>query len=219
MRAGLASVGETVYASIPSSSEGEAMVEILKYPDTLLRRQARPVAEFDGKLREIVRDMVDSMTEAHGVGLAGPQVGLARRLIIVDTRPATQLEGADGVPPMRHPLEARMPLALINPEITDAGGTQLGQEGCLSLPEVWADVERTQWIHVRAQDPTGKPLEFECSDFFARVIQHEIDHLEGVLFIDRLTQDRFREVKPPLRKLEREFRKAERAKRRAKVTA
>lgn len=190
------------------------MAEILTYPDPLLRRQARPVTEFDDRLRALVRDMTRSMTEARGVGLAAPQVGLARRLIIVDIRPATQADGSDGVPAMRHPLEARMPIALVNPEITDSGGLQMGQEGCLSLPEVWADVERAQWIHVRAQDPHGTPLEFECSDFFARAVQHEIDHLEGVLFIDRLTPDRFREVKSELKTLERAFRKAERSRRR-----
>ena len=112
-----------------------------------------------------------------------------------------------------------MPIALVNPEITDSGGLQVGQEGCLSLPEVWADVERTQWIHVRARDPQGAPLEFECSDFFARAVQHEIDHLEGVLFVDRLTPDRFAEVKSTLKKLEREFRHAERGRRRAKTPA
>ena len=195
-----------------------AMTEILRYPDPLLRRKARPVAEFDSRLRRIVRDMVEGMTAAHGVGLAAPQVGLARRLIIIDIRPATQPDGPESVPAARHPLEAQMPIALVNPEITDSGGLQVGQEGCLSLPEIWADVERTQWIHVRAQDPFGAPIEFECSDFFARAIQHEIDHLEGVLFVDRLTPERFREVKPELKKLERAFRKAERARRRAGVT-
>lgn len=193
------------------------MAEILKYPDPLLRRQTRSVTEFDGKLRATVRDMIGSMTAAYGVGLAAPQAGLALRLIVIDIRPATQPDSPEGVPTVRHPLEARMPIALVNPEITDSGGLQVGQEGCLSLPEVWADVERTQWIHVRAQDPFGAPLEFECSDFFARAIQHERDHLEGVLFIDRLTPDRFSEVKSTLKKLEREFRKTERGRRQVRA--
>lgn len=194
------------------------MARILTYPDERLRDRSREVTEFDGRLRDLVDDMIAAMTDAHGVGLAAPQVGVLQRLIIIDTRPATQASEADGVPVIRHPLEARMPIALVNPEITDFGGNQLGQEGCLSLPEVWADVDRSQWIHVRAQDPSGAPLAFECSDFFARAIQHEMDHLAGVLFIDRLTPERLREARSPLRKLEREARRAARARRRPKAT-
>lgn len=195
------------------------MGRIFTYPDPVLRRRARIVTEFDGKLRRIARDMVESMTAAHGVGLAAPQVGIGQRLIVIDIRPATKPDVPDAAPVPRHPLEAIMPIALVNPEIAGGGGSQLGQEGCLSLPEIWADVERAEWIDVRARDISGNPLEFECSGFFARAIQHEIDHLEGILFIDRLTRDRLREVKAPLRKLDREFRSAARSRGRAAVTA
>lgn len=195
------------------------MARIVTYPEPLLKRRSNPVAEFDVRLRRVARDMVETMTAAHGVGLAAPQVGLNLRLIVIDIRPATQPDGPDTAQSMRHPLEALMPLALVNPEIIDSGGSQVGQEGCLSLPEVWAEVDRADWINVRARDPSGSPLEFECSGFFARAIQHEIDHLEGVLFIDRLTPDRLREVKAPLRKLEREFRMAARTRRRAAVAS
>ncbi len=183
------------------------MAQIVRYPDERLRRSARAVDAFDERLREIAEDMITTMEAASGVGLAAPQIGLLKRIVIVDIRPMTQVQDEKGIPRVRHPLEDRMPLALVNPEIVDRGGLQIGQEGCLSLPEIWADVKRARWVRVAARDVFGKSLDFECSDFFARAVQHEIDHLDGVLFIDHLDAESLRTVRPGLRKLEKQFKR------------
>ena len=183
------------------------MPEIVTYPDERLRRHARGVEQFDDRFRAITADMAAAMEQAHGVGLAAPQIGVNLRFALIDTRPVTQADDRAGLPAIPHPLEARMPLVIVNPRIVESGGSQLGQEGCLSIPEVWGDVDRRQWIQVEAVDEFGGPLEFEVSDFFARVVQHEMDHLDGVLFIDHLDREDLRENRSVLRTLEREARR------------
>jgi peptide deformylase len=141
---------------------------ILLYPDAPLREVSSPVEEFDKKLRLLVDDMYQTMYAHEGVGLAAPQVGVAIRMFVL------------------HEPEGKK-LCLVNPRIVESEGTEIGREGCLSLPEMYYDeVPRATRILVDAQDPHGEPLRFEATDFLARIIQHESDHLDGVMCFDRL---------------------------------
>jgi peptide deformylase len=144
-----------------------AVLEVRRYGDPILRQKARPVAEVTPEVRALIVDMIDTMHHEIGVGLAAPQVGALLRLLVMD----------DGKGVAR---------ALVNPEITERRGSVVAEEGCLSIPGIFADVERSEWIHVKAADEEGKVLSVELRGFPARVVQHEMDHLDGILFVDRL---------------------------------
>ena len=148
-----------------------AILPIVQYPDDVLRAKAAPVTEFDDELARLAADMVETMHEAPGVGLAAPQVDVSRRLIVVDP-------DAGGENSEVH--------VFVNPEILDEEGREADQEGCLSIPDFTEKVPRATRIQVRAQTLEGEAFELEAEDFLARVIQHEVDHLDGILFIDRL---------------------------------
>jgi peptide deformylase len=137
--------------------------------DPVLREKAAPVTAFDAKLRELARRMISIMEDAPGVGLAAPQVGVVRRLLVYEVGDA--------------------PRALVNPEILERSAeTETRDEGCLSLPNITVPVERALRIRVRAQDIHGQRLEYEAENMEARVIQHEVDHLDGVLILDRTSR-------------------------------
>jgi len=142
------------------------------YGDPVLRSRAREVTEFDASLLALVEDMRETMKAYNGVGLAANQVGVLQRVLVVD------VPQEDG-PRVRH--------ALVNPVIDRRSGSVKGEEGCLSIPGLYEEVSRSRSIRVRAMDETGKPVEFEAEDYLARAIQHEVDHLDGVLFVDRLS--------------------------------
>lgn len=164
--------------------------KIFKYGDTVLETRCDPVAEFGTpKLNQLVGDMFETMYEAKGVGLAAPQIGLLRRLTVVDSSGGEE------------PDEG---LVLINMEIIKASGKQVGEEGCLSIPGFREDVERAQRISVRAYDVEGEPFEFEVEDLLARVILHEQDHLDGVLFLEHLSSLKRQLIKRKIRKLRRQ---------------
>ncbi len=148
-----------------------AILTIFKYPHPILREKAAPISEFDEELAALAADMADTMYAAPGVGLAANQVGIARQLLVYDPEPDQ---------------EKRQYQVLVNPRIVRAEGEELGEEGCLSVREFCADVRRAWKIVVEAQDLQGRSLTFEAEDFPARVLQHEIDHLNGILFIDRV---------------------------------
>ena len=141
------------------------------YGDPVLRAKAKPVLEVTDAVRPFVLDMFDTMLAEDGVGLAAPQVGASQRLLVLS------------VPVKRG---KRVDMTLINPEVVRAEGWEVGEEGCLSVPGVYDDVKRASSIDVRALDESGKPVEFAADGYLARAIQHEIDHLNGVLFVDRL---------------------------------
>jgi peptide deformylase len=147
--------------------------EIVKYPDPILAKRGEDVTEFGGDLKTLVEEMFESMYEAHGIGLAAPQIGLSKRLTVIDV--SFKKEPADK-------------LVLINPEIIHREGKQLEEEGCLSLPEIREKVNRAAKVKVRAQNVEGEWFEVEGEELLARALQHEIDHLDGVLFIDRLSR-------------------------------
>ncbi|HET7875819.1 MAG TPA: peptide deformylase [Methylomirabilota bacterium] len=153
-----------------------AVLSVRLYGDPILRRIAPRVREITPEIRKIIADMTETMWHQVGIGLAAPQVGVSRRIIVMD-------DGHGGAQ------------ALINPLITDQSGSVKEEEGCLSIPGVFAEVERAKWVRVMALDEDGQEINFEAQALRARVIQHEIDHLDGVLFIDRLppvTRDRIK---------------------------
>ena len=145
---------------------------IVKFPDPILQRPSEPVTEFNDDLRKLVADMFESMYAAQGIGLAAPQVGIPKRLTVIDV--SNQKDPKDK-------------LVLINPEITLHEGKQIEEEGCLSLPDIRDKVRRAACVVVKAQDEYGKWSEREGTELLARAFQHEIDHLDGVLFIFRIS--------------------------------
>jgi peptide deformylase len=155
-----------------------AVLEVRLYGDPVLRRRAAPVREVTPEMERWLDDMVETMHAELGIGLAATQVGLELRALVVD-------EG--------HGVTR----AYLNPVIVEAEGREVGEEGCLSLPGIFADVERAERVVVEAMDRTGAPIRREASGLLARVFQHEIDHLDGILFIDRLdkvTRDRIKRL-------------------------
>lgn len=144
-----------------------ALREIVKLGDDILRKKCRTVTAFDEKLWQLLDDMRETMADAQGAGLAGPQVGMLRRVCVIDVR------DDHGV------------IELINPEIIEVSGSQTGGEGCLSLPGEWHEVERPATVTVKAQDRNGKEFTLTGTGMLARAICHETDHLDGVLFIDK----------------------------------
>jgi peptide deformylase len=146
-----------------------SVLELRVLGDPILRRETNPVPTVDDDLRRLIDDMFETMHAAKGIGLAAPQVGRLERITVID------IEGG------------KQPIALVNPEIVAQEGTIKGEEGCLSIPDVFGDVERASRVVVRAIDRDGRPFEVEGHDLLARCLQHEIDHLHGKLFIDHLS--------------------------------
>jgi peptide deformylase len=149
-----------------------AILEILTYPNPILRKKTTPITEFGEELKTLVQSMTETMYDAPGVGLAAPQIGLSICLVVIDLSPRD---------------EENQPIVLANPEIIEAEGAVMDEEGCLSLPELNAKVKRAERIKVKAQNIDGEPIEFEAEEWFARVVQHELDHLQGILFLDKIS--------------------------------
>ena len=147
-----------------------ALLQILEYPDPRLRTRAEPVAVVDDELRRLIDDMFETMYAAPGIGLAATQVNVHRRLLVADVS-----EGHDD------------PRVFINPEILEKDGREISEEGCLSVPGFYEKVERAERIRVRALDRDGKSFEAEIDGLLAVCVQHEIDHLDGKLFVDYLS--------------------------------
>ena len=157
------------------------------YGDPILRAKGARVEAIDERIRELAANMIETMNEAHGVGLAAQQIGEALQLTVVDVagvedRPSTmKLNGIELDP------KSSMPLVLLNPELTMSDETDLGLEGCLSFPEITADIWRASSVVLQAQTLEGEMVEIEASGLLARALQHEVDHLNGILFIDRMS--------------------------------
>lgn len=174
---------------------------ITKYGDPVLRRKGARVETITPEIKKLVTDMFDTMYDAHGVGLAAQQVGHALQLTVIDVRgikdrPSTMEVGGKSVDP-----EAHMPLVLINPELKPGTETVKGGEGCLSFPEVFADITRPAEVEVTAMNEKGEKVSFRAGGLLAKAVQHEFDHLQGILFIDRMTTETKKELKPELEDL------------------
>ena len=184
------------------------ILQILQYGDPVLRAKGNRIEIIDDRIRELAANMIETMHAAHGVGLAAQQIGEALQLTVLDIsaveddRPSTlKLDGQDADP------KTAMPLVLINPEIELGGETELGVEGCLSFPEITGDIERAQSVTVRAQTLEGGAIQVEAGGFLARAIQHEGDHLNGILFIDRMRSAAKAALSSRLRRLQKETRR------------
>ena len=158
------------------------VLEIVTLPDKILRQKARPVTNFDDDLQQLIDDMIETMRDAPGVGLAAPQIGKSIRLTVIETQPEVDEEGNE--------IEGSSELFVIaNPEIVWRSRKMVdGIEGCLSIPGYVGEVERHEEIRLRAQDRYGKVLKLKVKEWTARIFQHEIDHLNGILYIDQLTE-------------------------------
>ena len=170
-----------------SSADSPKIHQVVKYPDPVLSKKGAPVKDFGPELTQFVEEMFASMYAAHGIGLAAPQIGVSKRITVID------------VSFKERPDER---VVLINPEIIEREGKQFEEEGCLSLPEIREKVQRAARVKVRAQDVNGKFFEVEGEELLARAMQHEIDHLDGILFIDHLSGLKRDLVKRKIRKLQ-----------------
>lgn len=146
--------------------------EIVKYPDPILQRPTEKIAEFNEELRTLAADMFESMYKAQGIGLAAPQIGVSKRITVID---------------LSNQQNAEDKIVLVNPEIVHREGKQVEEEGCLSLPDIRDKVSRAYKVRVKAQDLEGNEIELEGTELLARAFQHEIDHLDGILFLWRLS--------------------------------
>jgi peptide deformylase len=160
-----------------------AKLQILHFPDPRLRKTAKPVEKVDDEIRRLVDDMFETMYDAPGIGLAATQVDVDKQVIVIDVSE-----------------DKNQPLCLINPMILRAEGTEEMEEGCLSVPGVYDLVQRAEKVEVRALDRNGEPFEMEANGLLAVCIQHEIDHLDGKLFVDYLSQMKKQRIRKKLEK-------------------
>ena len=180
---------------------------ILQYGDSILRAKGKRIEKIDERIRQLTQDMIETMHAANGVGLAAQQVGEALQLTVLDVsqvedRPSTmKLNGKDVDPRMA------MPLVLINPEIKLAGETELATEACLSFPEISGGIERAKSVIARAQTLEDGRIEIEASGLLGRAIQHEVDHLNGILFIDRMNSAVKAALSSRLKRMQKETRR------------
>jgi len=176
-------------------------LQIVQYGEKVLHQAGEPVTQFDEELHALFKNMVEAMFEAEGIGLAAQQIGMALRFCVVDLNGCDPdfeytLDGA------KPPMNLFMPLGLCNPEVEpmDSEVTSY-EEGCLSFPNIRGDVERTDWIRCRYQDIEGNPHVIEANGLFGRCIQHEVDHLDGILFTDRMKKRVLKKIQLPINQL------------------
>lgn len=160
-----------------------ALLPILRYPDPRLHTVATPVVRVDDEVRKLIADMAETMYEAPGVGLAATQVNVHRRVVVIDVT-----EDKSGL------------MALINPEVIERRGEKECEEGCLSVPGIYEKVTRAEWVRVRALNEHGEQIEFEADGLLAVCVQHEIDHLDGKVFVEYLSQLKLNRIKSKLAK-------------------
>lgn len=165
------------------------ILKIVKYPEPVLLQPGEPVTEFDDKLRSFVADMFETMYASHGIGLAAQQVGVAKRVTVIDLSSGKEPDDK---------------IVLINPEIIERAGKQYEEEGCLSFPDIREKIQRAYTVKVRAQDQDGKWFEIEGEELLSRAFQHEIDHLDGVVFTARMSGLKRDLVLRKIRKLQRD---------------
>lgn len=179
-------------------------LEVIKFGHPVLRQKGARVTDITPAVRRLIEDMLETMYDAKGVGLAAQQVGHAVQLTVIDVRgvsdrPSTLEIGGKSVKPDDH-----MPMVLLNPEVKPLGQPVAGPEGCLSFPEVYADIVRPESVEVKAQNELGDTVTFKCGGLLSRAVQHETDHLNGILFIDRMDRKTKEELRPELEYIQQE---------------
>ena len=180
------------------------ILEITTHDHPALRTRGRAVEKVDAKIRRLAEEMIETMREADGIGLAAQQVGLPLQLFVLDVPYIKDRPSAMRIDGNPVDFEAHMPMVLINPVIEMFGRTRVGNEGCLSFPGLRGDVPRPYSIRIKALSLEGGEISFEADGLLARAVQHEFDHLQGILFIDRMSdEDRMRELPEEIRQLAR----------------
>ena len=181
------------------------ILEIVKYGQPVLRQKGEKIEGITPEIKKLIADMLETMEANHGVGLAAQQIGRALQLTVIDVRGAQKERPStleiDGQPA---DLDTMMPLVLINPVIKPAAAPVPGSEGCLSFPEIFGEISRPESVDVTALNAKGKPISFRCGGLLARAVQHEADHLNGILFIDRMEKKVKAEIQPELDALQME---------------
>lgn len=162
------------------------ILPIVKFGSPVLREKGARIESITPEIRKLIADMFETMYAFKGIGLAAQQVGVAVQLTTLDLRGVTDRPSSLWLKGEPADVADFMPLVLINPQLTLGGKSVPGAEGCLSFPEIFADITRPEFVEVKAQDGTGQPIEFRAGGLLARAIQHETDHLNGILFIDRM---------------------------------
>lgn len=165
------------------------ILEVVKYGHPVLRERGSRVKEITPEITRLISDMFETMYDAKGIGLAAQQVGVALQLTVIDVRGITDRPSTLAINGAPSDVDAFMPLVLINPKIIPVGTPVPGPEGCLSFPEIYADITRPEQVDVKALNAQGESMAFRAGGLLGRAIQHEVDHLNGVLFIDRMTPE------------------------------
>jgi peptide deformylase len=174
------------------------LLTVVKYGNPVLRQKGARIEQITPAIEQLIADMFDTMYANKGVGLAAQQVGVALQLTVLDVRGVTDRPSSLELKGQPSDVHAFMPLVLINPEITPHGPPAIGPEGCLSFPEIYADITRPDVVDVRAMNQKGESIEFRCGGLLSRAVQHEADHLNGILFIDRMERSVKEELRPEL---------------------
>ena len=180
----------------------DMILEIVKYGHPVLRKKGERIEKIAPEIKQLIADMFETMEAGHGVGLAAQQVGRALQLTVIDVREAKDRPSTLELDGQSADVNEIMPLVLINPEVTPVGEPVKGSEGCLSFPEIFGEISRPESVDVRALDAKGKPVAFRCGGLLARAVQHETDHLNGILFIDRMEKKTKLELQPELDELQ-----------------
>jgi peptide deformylase len=174
------------------------VLEIVKFGHPVLRQKGAKIEKITPEIKQLIKDMLETMKDAHGVGLAAQQIGKALQLAVIDVRGIEDRPSTlhlDGQPAE---VDSFMPVILINPEIKPVNAAVKGPEGCLSFPEIYADIERPETVDVTVMTVDGKTATFRCGGLLSRAVQHETDHLNGVLFIDRMDRNTKQQLKPEI---------------------
>jgi peptide deformylase len=180
------------------------ILKVVKYGEPVLRKKGVKIESVTPEIKKLIADMFETMYAYKGVGLAAQQIGQAVQLTVIDVRGVTDRPSSLEIDGKPADVAEFMPLVLINPELTMVGEPVAGPEGCLSFPEVFADITRPQFVDVKALNEKGKPIEFRAGGLLSRAIQHEWDHLHGILFKDRMDKKTLEELKPDLEALQAE---------------
>jgi peptide deformylase len=174
---------------------------VVKYGTPVLRQKGARVEVITPAIKQFAANMLEAMYAYKGIGLAAQQVAVAMQLTVIDVRGVTDRPSSLELEGKPADVDKFMPLVLINPVVKAVGGPATGPEGCLSFPEIYADITRPDVVDVQALDREGKPIEFRCGGLLARVVQHEVDHLHGILFIDRMEKATKADLRPELERL------------------
>jgi peptide deformylase len=188
------------------------ILEVVKYGNAVLRQKGAAIDKINAEIKKLIADMFETMYAAKGVGLAAQQVGRALQLTVLDVRGITDRPSTLERDGKETDVAGFMPLVLINPEVKPLGDPVSGPEGCLSFPEIYGEISRPGMAEVKALNEKGEEIEFRCGGLLARAIQHELDHLNGILFIDRMLRADKDELKETLHELQAKTKAALKAK-------